>query len=289
MGLSMLATIGLAKRVNRLILGGLIVVLLPACSGGASLARAVGAGGPLPPALQLWAAFPVHAAARPLVLVGGPLENPSGVYGNGETKLALGCGDFQSPTGLPTGPGRAGGYRLITAKTAFAQLQPQDRTGMCAQPHGLLTLSEARLGQAMYETDRGPKTLPAWRFSFTGVEGPIPVLAVAPDAEWLPPGVRSGSSHDIGARVGRDQRTLTFGFTGAQFEDGPCGLRYAVALEESPTAVMVTLTSHRTADDSTAACTLVGVIRHASASLAAPLGNRVLIDDQGYPMAAISS
>jgi hypothetical protein len=107
--------------------------------------------------------------------------------------------------------------------------------------------------------------------------------------EWSPPGLAPGASHDIGAAVGRDHQTLTFGFLGAQFEDGPCGVRYEVQLTESPTAVMVTQISHRTSSDPNVFCTLIGVTRHASASLTAPLGARVLVNDQGYPIAAISS
>jgi hypothetical protein len=58
-------------------------------------------------------------------------------------------------------------------------------------------------------------------------------------------------------------------------------------LTESPTAVMVTRISYP--NDPTAACTLVGFIRHASAVLKAPLGARVLVDDLGYPMGVTDS
>jgi hypothetical protein len=181
--------INLANRIVRVILGGLIGVLLAACVGGASTLGGVGVaptsgavstGESLPAALQLWAAFPVDASPRPIVLVGGSVVGPHGVYGNGETKLALLCGDYAPPTGLPSGPSTAGGYRLISASKAFAALQPKQHTGGCAEPHTPLTLTEARLGQAAYDTDRGARTFPAWVFSFAGVEGPVSVLAIAP-------------------------------------------------------------------------------------------------------------
>jgi hypothetical protein len=276
-----------ANRLIGVIAGGLMMVQLAAYSSAASTLSAVSATGPLPPALQLWAGFPVHASPRPIVLAGFGNDEPHGVYGNAETKLALACGDFNPPTGLPRGPASAAGYRLISASSAFASLQPHDHTGSCARPHTPLTLTEAHLGQASFGTDRGPRTFPAWRFSFEEVEGPIPVLAIAPEAEWFPPGLAAGASHDIGARVGRDHLTLTFTFVGAQSEEGPCGERYEVQLTESPTAVMVTLIVHRNTSDSKVACTLIGFVRHASASLTAPLGARVLVNDLGYPIAAL--
>ena len=265
----------------------LLGVVLAACSGGAAAPAIAGGDDALPPALQAWAAFPVHASPRPIVLTGGTADGPRGVYNNEETKLALICGDFDRAAQLPTGPATAGGFRLINASKAFATLQPQDRTGSCATPRTPLTLTEAHLGRATYSTDRGPRTLPAWLFSLTGVEGPIAVLALAPEEEWFPPSLKPGASHDIGVGVGSDHRTLTVTFLGAQFETGPCGVRYEVKLTESPTAVMVTRISYANSHkDSTVACTLVGVLRHASAVLKAPLGARGLVDDLGYPMGA---
>jgi hypothetical protein len=278
-----------ASRLGRIMLAGLAGALLAGCGAGTPMSAAVGASPSLPTALQLWAGFPVHASPRPIILVGGSVGGPKGVYGNEETKEALLCGDYAPPAGLPTGPSSAGGYRVISATTAFARLQPKDHTGSCATAHTLLALTGVRLGQDTYGTDRGPRILPAWLFSFAGVEGPVPVLAITSEVEWSPPGLAPGASHDIGAAVGRDHQTLTFGFLGAQFEDGPCGVRYEVQLTESPTAVMVTQISHRTSSDPNVFCTLIGVTRHASASLTAPLGARVLVNDQGYPIAAISS
>lgn len=235
----------------------------------------------------MWAAFPVNASPRPLVVVGGTTGGPRGVYGNGETKLAVVCGDFARPTQLSDGPGTAGGFHLISASTAFATLQPKQRTGSCATLRSPLTLTDARLGEATYYTDRGPRSLPAWLFAFTGVEGQISVLAIAAQEYWSPAGLAAGpgpSGDWAGAVVGPDDRTLTVSFIGAQSENGPCGVRYGLKLTESPTAVMVTRIDHP--NDSTAICTLVGYLRSASAVLKAPLGARVLVDDHGYPMGA---
>jgi hypothetical protein len=111
------------------------------------------------------------------------------------------------------------------------------------------------------------------------------VLAIAPQDYWSPTGLVGGpGACCAGVVVGRDHRTLTVSFVGAQFESGPCGVRYELKLTESPTAVMVTRIDHP--NDSKAICTLVGFIRSASAVLKAPLGARVVVDDHGYPMTA---
>jgi hypothetical protein len=197
------------------------------------------------------------------------------------------CGNYAPPTVLPSGPSTAGGYRLISASKAFAALQPNQHTGGCAEPHTPVTLIEARLGQATYDTDRGAMSFPAWVFSFAGVEGPVSVLAIATEAEWSPTGHPSATSYNIWASVGADHRTLTVSFIGAQSEDGPCGVKYAVKLTETPTVVMVTVI--RSPNESTAICDLVGYVRHASGVLEAQMGARVLIDDAGSPIGATGS
>jgi hypothetical protein len=279
-------------RIIRVPLGGLLGVVLAACSGGVIAPGSVGGTDTLPPALQAWAAFPVNASPRPLVLApgaGGSPDGPHGVYGDEKVKEALLGGAFDRPTHLPDGPATAGGYPIISADKAFDLLNPQP--GAIAGIR--LTLTEARLGTATFGTDRGEKTLPAWLFSFARVDGPIPVLAVAPAARWFPstlPG-RTGD-HSAGAVVGPDHRALTISFIGGQSGTGPCGVSYEVKLTESRTAVMVTRTSYHSnsySNDPAVACPLIGFLRTAYAVLKTPLGARVLVDDHGYPMGARGS
>jgi hypothetical protein len=270
------------RRVTLIaVLGG----VLSACSGGAVAPGSVAGSDALPPALQMWAAFPVHASPRPLVIIGGFAEGPRGVYNDGNVKLALVGAAFDRPAHFPGGPATANGYPIISAERAFELLHPQ--AGAIAGVR--LTVTETRFGKAAIETDRGTQTLPAWLFSFDRVDGPIAVLAVASEAQWSTSRLVAGQNRQpywAGASVGSDQRTLTVGFIGAQSDTGPCGVRYEVKLTESPTAVMVTRISHP--NDSTAICILIGFPRSASAVLKAPLGARVLVDDAGYPMGAIS-
>lgn len=272
---------------------GLLGVMLAACSGPVAVPDSVSGTDSLPPALQVWAAFPITASPRPLVIApgaGGSPDGPHGVYGDENVKEALLGGAFDRPAHLPAGPATAGGYPIISAYKAFDLLKPN-----ADAVAGLrLTLTEARLGTATFGTDRGEETLPAWLFSFARVDGPIPVLAVAPAARWFPSALsgRNGDPSSAGAVVGPDHRTLTISFIGGQSGTGPCGVRYEVKLTESRTAVMVTRMSYHSnsyANNATVACTLVGILRTASAVLKTPLGARVLVDDQGFPMGARGS
>jgi hypothetical protein len=274
-------------------LGGIMGVILTGCSGSVLAPGSVAGTDALPPALQLWAAFPVTASPRPLVIApgaGGSPDGPHGVYGDANVKEALLGGAFDRPAHLPAAPATVGGYPIISADKAFDLLDPHP--GAIAGIR--LTLTEARLGTASFGTDRGARTLPAWLFSFARVDGPIPVLAVAPAARWFPSALagRNGDPSSAGAVVGPDHRTLTISFIGGQSSTGPCGMRYEVTVTESRTAVMVTRMSYHSnsyTNDPTMACPLIGFLRTASAVLKTPLGARVLVDDQGFPMGARGS
>src|SRR5438094_1243030 len=268
-------------RGVRVALCGLVVVVLAACAGGGP----AGGHDPLPAALQAWVAFPVDASPRPIVLVDAPVNGPRGFYGSEKAKIAFASGAFDRPTRLPTGPDTAGGYPIISADKAFDLLKSQAKDPPAG---GLrLTTSDVRLGTSTFLTDRGEKSMPAWLFSMAEVDGPVAVLAIAPEAQWFPSELVSGQSHDIGASVGSDHRTLTVNFVGAESENGPCGVRYSISLTESHTAVIVTVVSNP--NETTAACTLAGYQRRASAVLNAPLGPLELVDEQGYPFSAMGS
>jgi hypothetical protein len=219
------------------------------------------------------------------VLIGGPIDGPR-AFATEDEKLAFIGGSIDRPAHQPVGPATADGYPIVTADRAFDLLTSQG-----SKPSGgggtRLTITDTRLGKATFETDRGDQPMPAWMFTIAGADMPVAVLAVAPEAQWFPSGLaagRGGESYWAGTVVGRDHRTLTVSFVGAQFESGPCGVKYELKLTESPTAVMVTRISYP--NDATAICTLMGFVRNASAVLKAPLGARVLVDDLGYPMGA---
>jgi hypothetical protein len=267
----------------RVALCGLVGVLLAACTGGGS----VGSHDPLPAAIQPWVGFPVDASPRPIVLVDAPVNGPRSFYGSEKTKLAFESGAFDRPPRLPTGPATASGYPIINPDKAFDLLKAQSSSP--AAGGFRLTVRDVRLGTSPFLTDRGLKTMPVWLFSMAEVDGPVGVLAVAPEAVWFPPGLGSGQSHDVGVRVGADNRTLIVNFAGAESENGPCGVRYSIRLAEYPPAVLVTVVSDPNPMDTTTYCTLVAYPRHASAVLRQPLGARVLVDELGYPLSVLGA
>ena len=80
---------------------------------------------------------------------------------------------------------------------------------------------------------------------------------------------------------------LTVAFVGAPDPgDKPCGEDYTAEAVESDLAVVVIVTRHPHV--TVGACTAVGARRTATATLAAPLGDRVVLDlQQGTPVPVV--
>src|SRR6202011_2108074 len=178
-----------------------------------------------------WVTFPVQASPRPIVLIDGPVVMSAGFrFPDGPSKVAFQNGAVDPPAQLPTGPAASQSYPLITAASAVALLQSAS-TGKAPttapSAGGRLRIASARLGEATFLTDRGLKSLPAWVFSLAGIDGAFSVLAVAPSAQWAPPGSAPMSPPgrpDIGAIIAADHRTLTLRFTGSPSVLRACGV-----------------------------------------------------------------
>jgi hypothetical protein len=287
-----------AQHANRaarpLLAGATTVALLIAGCGSAT----VGDGAQLDPrsaaVLAPWAAFPVQAAPRPVVIIGQWYSGPVN-FASGPDKMAFLNGSIDPPQAFPPGPKSAAGYPLITAQAGFARL----KTGLGdSESAGTvrLRITEVRLSEASFDTDRGWKTLPAWNFSFAGVEGPVSVLALAPSALWSPPGQFGAGRVDVGAKLAQDGQGLTLNFTGMREGNGPCTSTYTVTLAETGTAVAVRIVTHPYVSTIASngpypiACDLMGYARSASVRLKTRLGNRVLVDaEHGGAIAAIES
>lgn len=226
-------------------------------------------------ALRLWADFPVSASPRPLVLTSGTVLGPASGFTTNEAKEAFASGAFTEPTPFPTGPDRAAGYPVVTARTAFESMRADGSPVLGApSPPTPLVVTAIQFRSASFDTDRGDRDLPAWLFSFRGVRDPAAVLAVAPSEQFpVPPGAEHVGN--LGARVGPDGRTVTITFGGAP-TTGPCSADYTVDQLTSDTAVAVILRSTR-APTPGVICPLVGHLREASITLPSPLGDRVLV------------
>jgi hypothetical protein len=250
----------------------LVAAVLAGCGSGAG----PGGGGDPGAILAAWQAFPAGANPRPLVITGGSVLGPQGGFPPGDAKLAFNNGEFDLAVALPAGPASSGGYPIISARAAF------DRLGSAADPAKAgtsyrLPVVSASLGHARFDTDRGPRLLPAWRFGLARVTDPVWVLAVQPKALWTAtpaPGPDLGFS----ATPTSDDRSLSLHFIGGPDEPTPCGIAYTTTAVESSTAVVVVLHEkpQRKADGEVA-CDAVGYPRTVALRLAAALGGRVLL------------
>jgi hypothetical protein len=262
----------------------LVATVWAFCGGGVAVAGTSANRDPaLSAALKAWASFPVGTHPRELVLTGDQVV-PGGFPSN-DTKEAFLSGLFVSPLTFPTGPTDAGGFPLISSEAAFEAMQSEGAPGP-GDP-AALAISNVSLGTGSFNTDRGLQVLPAWMFTFDGVEKPAAVLAVAassrfpaPAASSLAPGV--GASTTTG-------RTLDVSFIGAAAGNGPCTADYAVDALESKVAVAVSVRETRSGDGTEVACTAIGYQRHLRIQLTAPLRNRVLVDAATKGPVAVTS
>ena len=265
---------GRSVQVWRALAVAAAVALLAGCAQGPATGPGRGAGR-LRHVLRDWSAFPANATPRPLVLTGPPVADPASGFPNGAAKLAYLEGAFDLPAALPSGPAAVPGFPLITAKKAAGVLRSVAAKGPPVTSR--LTVTGVRLGTAVFDTDRGPRQLPAWLFGLAGVRDPAGVLAVAASRIFVPPGhPANGRPFVDDAWLGRDGRTLTVRFFGAPSGTGPCSASYTLDRAFSSAAVAVAVQEHKR--DGTALCAAVGYPRRVTVALPAPLGGRVLVD-----------
>nr|MDP9092939.1 hypothetical protein [Actinomycetota bacterium] len=246
-------------------------------------------------AARMWAAFPVHAQPRPVVLLGPQTDGPEGGFGNTDDKLAFMEGQANWPSSIqesaPAGPPTTANYPLLTARQAFALLPHATNN-----PPTLVTLQVTAVSLTMHDfyTDHGSQPLPAWEFRLDRVTNPVYVLAVAAAGRY-PKQLADGSFMLRPAILSTDGRTVTIQFTSHQAA-GPCqgGSEQVLDVAQTPTAVVLAVTVTRTvpAVKSTYACSDVALIPprtpHA-VTLDQALGARVVVDGTGQPYQVIGS
>ena len=265
------------RRMAMMLAAGVAVALLAGCG----YAR-TGTSQPRPEpsqqllrALQAWSGFPVRASPRPLVITGEHVADPRHGFPAGAAKLAYFERAVKVPSAWTSGVSAAAGFPLISAREAFGVFKSTAGRGPPAPIR--LTLTAVRLGSALFQTDRGPRRLPAWLFGFAGIRGPAAVLAVAPARIFSPAGLPAdGPPFVSGARLGPDGRTLTVEFTGGPSGTGPCTAGYHLLLAVSGSAIAVAVREQ--AHGRNVACSSVGYPRQVTAVLPVPLGARVVVD-----------
>jgi hypothetical protein len=138
----------------------------------------------------------------------------------------------------------------------------------------------------VFATDRGRRSLPAWRLTGPDLVGPLWVLdpAIAatrwtPPEDGPPPPFQGAPHRAERATLGDDERTLRLDFTG-----GPPGyVEYpSVEIIYSDQAVVLLPVGHDTGPSGPRAA--IGYCREVTATLNRPLGHRVLIDLDATPV-----
>ena len=190
------------------------------------------------------------------------------------------------PDGVVTWPdGTTASVGVISARQAVAAIQAGS-SGSCGECQPLRIMA-ARLIAGPIETSRGPATAPVWELTVQGTAVRITRDAIANAAIVVAPAWNAGEP-SVGLAIDAASgtaggRELTVSFTGAPLPgDRPCGEDYTARAVESDLAVVVIVTRHPHL--TFGACTTEGAIRSATAELAAPLGERAVLDVvQGRP------
>jgi hypothetical protein len=274
----------------------------------------------------MWAAFPVTASPRPIVLIGQSVVFAEGAFPDGDTKIAFLEGRVNLAATAPASPGARDGYPIDSAATAVIALTAP----VTAPPAGgyplppILQITSINLSEHLFLTDRGEQSLPAWRMHLDGIDGQFYVLAVAPAGRFSS-GPGSGSP-DRPAAMSADGKEITIPFVAHQDPAGICdpGFTSTLHLAQTPTAVVAATTTvaiPAPTPTTTPSGSGVGIFipdgggpvqyfcdfagrgfgspphepltpgeaNTRTITLTEPLGNRVLVDGAGLPFAVVTS
>jgi hypothetical protein len=148
-----------------------------------------------------------------------------------------------------------------------------------------LLLTTARLGVAVFLTDRGRRELPAWNVHARGIPEPVCRVLDPPTSQqaWRPPELEDDKLYgDITTAVlGPGGHTLTLRFLGA-----PRGLADYPSADvlEAGAAVALLPVEVDTGPPPWVPRLPLGEQREVTVTLARPLGGRVLLDGRGHPV-----
>jgi hypothetical protein len=216
--------------------------------------------------------------------------------------LALDTRLIVSRAGLPTqsstgsirwDDGRAQAAETLSAKASFDLMLTggircancpavMNRDGAKIEP---LTVTAAAPATMRVQTDRGPATVPAWRYSFAGTG--VQALQAAVRGPSMMPAATSGTGKTgpVTVAVERvtvapDDRTLTASFTGALGgRDKACGQDYSgYAIQTDRTVGILVVPVPAGLQPDQLVCNAVGADRTVTVRLDQPLKDRVVIE-----------
>ena len=179
-----------------------------------------------------------------------------------------------------------------SAQGALAAIASTAEASSCSGCDPLM-VTVAKLTTGPIQTSRGPATAPVWEFTVQGSAVKVTRVAIANAVVATSPGEgdpQLGLAIDS-ARGSVNGTELTVSFVGAPDPGSvPCGEDYTAEAVESDLAIVVIVTRHPHDPPIGEACSAVGARRTVTATLAAPLGDRVVLDlQQGTPVSAVVS
>lgn len=211
----------------------------------------------------------MDAVPRPLVLTGLTVRIHGG-FSSEAAKVAFHNGAIESDVEVPA--------------AVLDALCPNPRSRSAGRQ--VLRVTKAARTVAGFETDRGPRMLPAWELTLS--DATAPVLVLEPEvvaSAWRPNRLRGpGGGTRSSALLGEDGRTIRLRFIGSpkQYADYP-----DVEVLESPAAAVIQpIPVNRR---------VTGVIapfaqdREVVATLREPLGGRVLVEPPGWPVPVVGT
>ncbi len=207
-----------------------------------------------------WAAFPAAAIPRPVVLLQERLRLEGG-FVDGPSKVAWMEGAIDADLPMPPSliaclPARRGGPAEVT-----------------------LRITEVTAMASEFVCDRGPRRLPAYRLTVTGLQGFCVVLDPEVECWWPVDDEEKRSGRGGTASVGEDGLTIALPAFGGVLTE----FHRAIFQEHDTYVVGRAVTTERD-EPSWTAIPLVGINRHVNGRLGSPLDGRVLVNMNGKPL-----
>lgn len=240
------------------------------------------------------AAAGAHAAVTPVGELTGQIGDWEEAVGD-NNKRALMAGLIASDRPLPEEAppdgevvwqdGTTTKVPLMSAQQAIVAMESTTEAP-CADC-AMLLVTDAQLTSGPIETTRGPAAAPIWEFTVEGTAVKVTRVAIANPVVVAPDEGGWGLGLAIESASGAvDGSEVTVAFVGAPNPGNmACGEDYTAEAVESDLAVVVIVTRHPHVGLLPQGCSAVGARRTATATLAAPLGDRVVLDlQQGTPV-----
>ncbi|MFM9447668.1 hypothetical protein [Streptomyces acidiscabies] len=177
-------------------------------------------------------------------------------------------------TALPSPPSGPARVKWPDGRTLTRPLQPAATAYDILNRHAgygpQLTVTSVKLGETTLPTSRGPATVPAWLFTVDGYNTPVSRAAVLPSKLPERPLPGRAAPWTVSRLLSVRGSTVT-----VVVPHGSCDAGASVDALETPGSVVLTAS---VGDPEPGACIASLEMEPVTVRLAAPLGNRVLLD-----------